>query len=142
MVYPVISFSQREPFYISLPPAVDSFLTLIPRPVLLSIPRSIALVSPFVVMWDYKWLQTQRIPQSRVGHLPEYRELQLIVLALRFALWGIVHYTRSPVVVMWTGALMGVTSLLVRFKGGGADVGTLVGVGGVDSYFAARDSIG
>lgn len=42
----------------------------------------IAFISPFVVMWDYKWLQAQR-SGGRVTGLREYRELQFIVLVVR-----------------------------------------------------------
>jgi hypothetical protein len=78
-----------------------------------SVPRILAFVSVFVVMWDYKWLEGQRIPGSHVEGLSEYRELQLIVLLMRFAAWGMSLWLNDAVLKMWASALLGILSLFV-----------------------------
>jgi hypothetical protein len=79
-----------------------------------NVPRLLALLSVFVVMWDYKWLEGQRIPGSHVEGLSEYRELQLIVLSIRFAAWGMSQWLNDAVLTMWASTLLGILSLVVR----------------------------
>jgi hypothetical protein len=78
-----------------------------------AMPRAISSISPFVVMWDYQWLTAKRIPGSQVENLREYRELQVIVIALRLLAWGMTTWTTNPLVIMWGSAFLGAISLIV-----------------------------
>jgi hypothetical protein len=104
-------------FRMRLPPFVENVCTTLSLPFwetkLRIIPRIIAVVSPFVVMWDYRWLAAKRIPGSQVEGLREYRELQVIVATLRMLAWGLSNRTTSPVVIMWGSAFLGIISILV-----------------------------
>jgi hypothetical protein len=78
-----------------------------------AMPRAISSISPFVVMWDYKWLTAKRIPGSQVENLREYRELQVIVVALRLLAWGMTTWTTNPLFVRWGSAFLGTISCIV-----------------------------
>lgn len=99
-----------EPFRISLPSIIERALDALPG---IDIPRYLAIISPFVVMWDYKWLEAQNTQGAQVEGLREYRELQLIVLISRLLAWGRVQWTNDAVMTMWTSAFLGIISLIV-----------------------------
>jgi hypothetical protein len=109
----VVSFEQNEPFRIYLPPTLERLFDSLPQEKMLSIPRYLALISPFVVMWDYKWLQVQQIPGSTVEGLREYREVQLIVLITRFLAWAATKYVKDALIIMPITAFLGILSLIV-----------------------------
>jgi hypothetical protein len=111
--YKPVSFGQNEPFRIYLPPYVQNVFDLVPREKTASVPRNLALISIFVVMWDYKWLQVQQLPGSHVEGLREYRELQAIVLLTRFAAWGMTRWTSDAILTTWTSAFLGIISFVV-----------------------------
>jgi hypothetical protein len=108
-------FGQNEPIQVYLPPIIDKFLSSrLPKSWILRIPHSIASISPFIVMWDYKWFQIQQIPGSQVEGLREYRELQFIVLITRFSAWIILKYIIvDAIIIMWTSAFLGIISFIV-----------------------------
>lgn len=116
-VYRSRGFGDDNAFRIHLPPVVEKVFTMMSDPFwatkLRILPRIIASLSPFVVMWDYKWLAAKRIPGSQVEGLREYRELQVIVTALRLLAWGLTRWTINPVLIMWGSAFLGIISLLV-----------------------------
>lgn len=114
-VYKIPYFGGNEPFRIYLPPAVEKLVELLPRTWMRRVPRYIATISPFVVMWDYKWLQAQRSPGSQVQGLREYRELQVIVLITRCVAWGLTQWTSDAVLTMWASVFLGTISMIVRF---------------------------
>ena len=103
----------NEPFRIPFPTPVDQMLTFLPKQWILRLPRYIATVSPFVVFWDYKWLESQRIQGSQVEGLREYREVQLIILIIRFSAWGITRSTNNPLILTWSTTFFGILSLVV-----------------------------
>jgi hypothetical protein len=109
----VATFGQDEPFRISLPLTLEKLFDSLPRQKLMSVPRYLALISPFVVMWDYKWLQVQQIPGSHVEGLREYRELQLIVLITRFLAWATTKYIQDALITTSITAFLGILSLIV-----------------------------
>jgi hypothetical protein len=111
--YKPVSFGQDEPFRIYLPSYVQNIFDLVPRESTANVPRNLALISIFVVMWDYKWLQAQQLPGSQVEGLREYRELQAIVLLARFAAWGMTRWTSDAILTTWTSAFLGIISLVV-----------------------------
>src|SRR5579859_3071766 len=112
-VYKPVSFGQNEPFRIHLPSSIETLLHLIPQQYIVPIPRYIALISPFVVMWDYKWFQVQYIPGAQVDNLKEYRELQSIVLVTRVLPVLVLKLTNDANVVTWISAFLGILSLVV-----------------------------
>ena len=112
-VYKPISFGQNEPFRIHLPPWIESSLNLLPRHHITSIARYIALISPFVVMWDYKWFLVQHIPGAQVENLREYRELQFIVLVTRLIPFLVLRLTNDATVITCISAFLGILSIVV-----------------------------
>ena len=107
------TFGGNEPFRMPLFATFEQILTFLPKRWIFRIPRYIATVSPFVVFWDYKWLESQRIHGSQVEGLREYRELQLIILILRFSAWGLTRSTNNPIILSWSAAFFGILSLVV-----------------------------
>jgi len=118
-VYGSQGFGDDNVFRIHLPPTLDNVCTILSQPVWKSksksIPRIMVFLSPFVVMWDYKWLAAKRIPGSQVEGLREYRELQVIVITLRMLAWALIRWTTNPAFIMWGSAFLGIISLLVFF---------------------------
>lgn len=111
--YKPVSFGGNEPFRIHIPVFLENALSVLPRHLLAGVPRSLAVISIFVVMWDYKWLHIQQMPGSQVEGLREYRELQLIVLLIRFAAWGVTRYVMDAVLIAWISSFLGTLSLIV-----------------------------
>lgn len=111
--YRALSFGENEPFRISLPSFLDNLSHFAPTEYVHLIPRYVAYVSPFVVMWDYKWLQVHRIPGSHVEGIWEYRELQFIILIARFVTWGLTQWTKDAVLTMWISGFLGIISVIV-----------------------------
>src|SRR5277367_1049064 len=107
------SFGGKEPFRIHVPAKVEQILTFLSKQWILLTPRYIATISPFVVFWDYKWLESRRIQGSQVEGLREYRELQLIILIIRFSSWGITRSTNNPLILTWSTAFFGILSFVV-----------------------------
>ena len=107
------SFGGTGPFIIPFPEPVERFLTFLPKRRILLVPLYIAAVSPFVVFWDYKWLASQRIQGSQVEGLREYRELQFIILFIRFFAWGVCRSTNNPLILSWSAIFSGILSLVV-----------------------------
>jgi hypothetical protein len=93
---------------------LDRLIDMLPIVWMREVPRSVALISPFIVMWDYKWLAIQRRPDFRVIGLWEYRQLQLIILVIRFLAWGMIRWIDDLVITMWTSGFLGLVSLFVR----------------------------
>jgi len=111
--YRTLSFGENEPFRISLPSFLDNLSHFVPIEHVTVIPRYVAYASPFVVMWDYKWFQVQRMPGSHVEGLWEYRELQFIILIARFLTWGLTQWTKDAVFTMWISGFLGIISMIV-----------------------------
>jgi hypothetical protein len=107
------TFGGNESFRIPLFATFEQVLTFLPKRWIFRIPRYIATVSPFVVFWDYKWLESQRIHGSQVEGLREYRELQLIILILRFSAWGLTRSINNPFILSWSATFFGILSLVV-----------------------------
>ena len=104
---------QQKRFRISLPPLLDNIISFYLRRWLIRIPQYIAITSPFVVMWDYQWLSKVQIPGSQVDGLREYREVQLIILILRFFSWGAQSYIQDTTAVMWLTSFYAIMSAIV-----------------------------
>jgi len=64
-------------------------------------------------MWDYRWFQIQQIPGAQVENLKEYRELQFIVLVMRFVPFMLLRMTRDANVVSWIAGFLGILSTMV-----------------------------
>ena len=110
-------FGGNEVFRVFLPSTIDKLFLSLPKSWIVGVPGYIASISPFVVMWDFKWLQVQRSPGSQVHNLCEYRELQLLVLIIRFLGWTTIRYITDAVVVMWITGFLGIISLIVYTLG-------------------------
>lgn len=111
--YKTLVFGDNEPYRIRLPPSVEQVFERLSQGWMVKVPRFLALVSPFVVMWDYKWFHVQQSPGSQVEGLWEYRELQLLVLVIRFLAWGMTRWTKDAVLTMWLSGFLGIISLVV-----------------------------
>ena len=107
-----ISFN-KEPFLPPLPPSITNLIQLLPQQFIHPIPRYVAFISPFVLMWDYKWFQMQQISGAQVENLKEYRELQFIVLVMRFVPFMLLRVTRDANVVSWIAGFLGILSTVV-----------------------------
>jgi len=107
-------FGGNDPFRIPLSTTIEQVLMFLPKRWTLRIPRYIAAVSPFVVFWDYKWLAAQRIHGSQVEGLREYRELQLIILIIRFSAWALTRFSSNPLILSWSAAFFAILSFVVR----------------------------